>query len=139
MKAPLRSIFAKVAVCALLIAMTATAKAQIGWKVTPGAKAGIVIVLVAVGVGAGIGISYAVRHGHSLNGCAASGSDGLQLENKGDGQMYVLTGEVAAIKSGDRVRVSGKKGKKNGAMPSDFLVKKLNKDFGPCKISPTAP
>jgi len=121
-------------VCASLVASTATAKAQIGYKVTNGDKAGIAAVLAAVGVGAGIGIYYAVHHGHSLNGCAVSGSDGLQLQNRGDGQTYALAGEVSAIEPGDRVRVSGKKQKKGSGGPQHFVVEKLSKDYGACKV-----
>lgn len=139
MTAQHRRILTKVAVCALLVASTATTKAQVGYQVTKGDKAAIVAVLVAVGVGAGIGIYYAIHHGNSLDGCAVSGPDGLQLQNKGDGQIYALAGEVAAIKPGDRVRVAGKKQKKNGGGAQLFLVEKISKDYGVCKVQSAAP
>jgi hypothetical protein len=139
MKIPHRSVFANVAVCALLMAAAVTAKAQFGYKVTNGAKAGIVAVLVAVGVGAGIGIYYAVHHGHALNGCAVSGSSGLELQSSGNQQTYALVGEVAGIKSGDRVRVSGKKAKNAGGGAQQFVVEKLTGDYGACKVQSPAP
>lgn len=119
----------------MLIALTATAKAQIG-SVSKGDAAWIGVAVGAIGAGIGIGIYYAFHHGHSLNGCAVSDSDGLQLQNRGDGQTYALTGEVAAIKPGDRVRVSGKKAKKNGDAAQHFVVEKLSKDYGACKVQP---
>lgn len=135
MKTPHQSIIANVAVCVLLIAATTTAKAQFGYKVTNGTKAGIVAVLVAVGVGAGIGIYFAVHHGHSLNGCAVSGAGGLELQSSGNQQTYALVGEVAGIKPGDHVRVSGKKTKNTGG-PQQFVVEKLTKDYGACTAAP---
>ena len=134
MAAKLRSFLCRAMVCASLVASTATVNAQIGYKITNGDKAGIAAVLAAVGVGAGIGIYCAVHHGNSLNGCAVSGSDGLELQNRGDQQTYALVGEVAGIKPGDRVRVSGKKEKKDVGDAQPFVVEKLTKDYGPCKV-----
>lgn len=139
MKALHRSIIVRVAVCALLMAATTTAKAQFGYKISNGTKAGVVAVLVAVGVGAGIGIYFAVHHGHSLNGCAVSSASGLELQNHGDQQTYALVGEVAGIKPGDRVRVSGKKEKKSGGGAQQFVVEKLTRDYGACTVQSPAP
>ena len=128
-----RSILAMAAVCALLVSTADTAKAQIGVTRTQADWIGVGIA--AIGAGIGIGVFYAVHHGHSINGCASSGPNGLELQNRGDRQTYALIGQVADIKPGDRVRVSGKKEKKDGA-PQQFLVEKLNRDFGPCKAQP---
>jgi hypothetical protein len=54
-------------------------------------------------------------------------------------QSYVLVGEVAGIKPGDRVRVSGKREKKNAGGPQQFLVEKLTKDYGVCTVVPATP
>ena len=125
----------------MLVAATAPATAQSNTPiggVTKSDAAWIVVAVAAVGAGIGIGIYYAVRHGNSLNGCVVSGSDGPQLQNRGDGQTYSLTGEVAAIKPGDRVRVSGKKQKKNDGGAQHFAVEKLTKDYGPCEAQLSA-
>lgn len=42
-------------------------------------------------------------------------------------------GDVAGIKPGSRVRVSGKKEKSSGT--AQFLVEKVSKDFGACSVS----
>ncbi len=129
--------FAKIAVCFLLATSSVMAKAQIGVSKT---QAGWIIVgIAASGAAIGIGVYYAVHHGHSLRGCAVSGADGLQLENQGDGQTYALVGLVAAIKPGERVRVSGKKEKKKGSATQQFLVEKLSRDYGPCALASAAP
>ena len=135
-----RSVLAKVAVCALFVAATAPSTAQSSTPiggVTHSDAVWIGVAVAAIGVGVGIGIYYAVHHGHSLSGCAVSASDGLQLQNRGDGQTYTLSGEVAGIKPGDRVRVSGKKAKNTGG-PQQFVVEKLTKDYGVCTVQSPA-
>jgi hypothetical protein len=134
MKTGLRTFLAKVAVCALIVTATATAKGQFGYKVTKGTEAGVIAVLVGVGVGVGVGIYFAVHHGHALTGCAVSGSNGLQLQS--DQQTYALIGNVAAIKPGDRVRVAGKKEKTNAGGSEQFLVERVAKDYGVCTVVP---
>jgi len=136
------SILGKIALCALLATATLAARAQSG-ECCIGVNKGQAHAIEAgvVGGGAalvGIVIYFAVRHGHSLRGCAVTGPNGLQLRNQGDEQTYTLTGKVAAIKPGDRVRVSGRKGKKSAGVPRDFLVAKLTKDYGACQELPAA-
>jgi hypothetical protein len=127
-----RNILAMVAACALLVTATDTAKAQIG--VTKSQADWIVVGIASIGAGIGLGIYFAVRpHGHSLTGCAGSGPDGPELASENDQQTYALTGELAGVKSGERIRVSGKKGRKSAGARGQFLVEKLNRDFGPCK------
>ena len=138
MKTGHRTIIAKVAICALLVtAAAAPAAAQFQGDSLGISKSDTVwigVAVAAIGAGIGIGIYYAVRHNHNLTGCAVSGANGLRLQNEGDQQSYALIGEVAGIKSGDRVRVSGKKGKNNAGAPRQFLVEKLGKDYGACKV-----
>jgi hypothetical protein len=130
-----RNILAMVAACALLVTATDTAKAQIG--VTNSQARWVAVGIAAIGAGIGLGIYFAVRpHRHSLTGCAGSGPDGPELVSENDQQVYALAGEIAGIKSGERIRVSGNKEKKSaGALPQ-FRVEKLNKDFGACKAQP---
>jgi hypothetical protein len=138
MKAGQRTFVTEVAICALLMAAAAKpAKAQTGLSGLGPSKSDVVwvgVAIAAVGAGIGIGIYYAARHNHSLTGCAVSGASGLQLQSESDQQSYALIGEVAGIKSGDRVRVSGKKGKSKAGAPRQFLVEKLGKDYGACKV-----
>jgi len=123
-------ILAKAVVCALLVtAATTPAVASIP---TQSDAVWIGIAVGAIGAGIGIGIYYAVHHNHHLTGCAVSGANGLELENKGDQQRYLLVGAVNAIKPGERIRVSGKRVKKMAGPTPQFLVEQLSKDFGPC-------
>ena len=140
MKARHCSTFAKFAVCALLLTTALTAKSQI---VAEGpcigaCKSEVVGILAGIAVGSaalGIGVYYALHHGHSLTGCAVSGANGFELQGKGDQPTYALTGDVAAIKPGNRVRVSGKKEKQSASGPQQFLVEKLAKDYGSCTVA----
>jgi hypothetical protein len=75
---------------------------------------------------------------HSLQGCVSSAPNSLLLLNEGDRQTYDLVGDTTPVKAGQRVKVSGKK-KKDTSGKRYFLVGKLSKNYGACKVSPTAP
>jgi hypothetical protein len=136
MSSRFRSFVCRVAICALL-PTTATVPAQVPTQIGPISHSDAVwigVAVAAIGAGIGIGVYYAFHHGHSLNGCAVTGSDGLQLQNRGDGQTYSLSGEIAAIKPGERVRVKGKKVKNSSGATQHFVVENLSKDYGACSV-----
>lgn len=97
-----------------------------------------IVAAVAVGVAIGVGVYFLVRRPSSITGCTVSGSNGLTLQNENDLQTYNLTGDIGSIKTGERIKLSGKK-KKEPSGKQDFFVEKLSKDFGACKISPATP
>jgi len=101
----------------------------------------VVVVLPVVIVGGGITflIYHDVHQSHLIRGCAVSGQGGLQLQNEGDKQTFMLTGLTPDIKPGDRVRLKGKKSKKDSSGNRSFLVEELVKDYGPCKAAPATP
>ncbi len=137
MKPGHRKILAKVTICALLMTTTVTATAQSSTPIGGVTKADAVwigVAVAAIGAGVGVGVYYAFHHGHSLNGCVVSSAGGLELRNRGDQQTYALVGEIGGITAGDRVRVSGKKEQKNSGGPQQFLVEKLSRDYGVCKV-----
>ena len=127
-----RRIFAKAAICAIIVA--AAAKPADASIPTQSDIVWMGVAIGAIGAGIGIGIYAAVHHGHQLTGCAVSGANGLQLRSEGDQQSYALTGDLAGIKSGDRVHVSGKKEKSKAGVPRQFIVEKFMKDYGACKV-----
>jgi hypothetical protein len=71
----------------------------------------------------------------SLHGCVSSGPNTLLLLNEGDRQTYDLVGDTTPVKAGQRIKVSGKK-KKDTSGKRYFLVEKLTKAYGVCKVSP---
>jgi hypothetical protein len=100
----------------------------------------IIIAAIAIGAALGVGIYFIVRLPPSISGCATSSPDGFSLQNERDQQTYTLIGDTSEIKAGDRVKVSGKKKrKKDPSGKRDFLVEKLKKDYGACKVSPATP
>jgi hypothetical protein len=132
-----RSILPVLLLCALCLATTKTASADVG-NVGDAKATGVIFAIVGVGALIGVGIYYAIHHGHSLRGCASSQSDGIQILNEGDRQSYLLGGDVNGIKSGDRIRVSGDK-QKNGGSGRQFFVKKLSKNYGSCSVPASTP
>jgi hypothetical protein len=98
---------------------------------------GIAVGIVAAGAAIGVGIYFAVKHSHSMTGCALSTTDGMTLTTESDKQTYALIGDVAGIKPGNRIRVSGKKSKEKSGSTSQFLVEKVSKDFGRCDGGPS--
>jgi hypothetical protein len=97
---------------------------------------GALVGIAAVGAGIGIGIYFAVKHNHTVTGCAVSTAGGMTLTTESDKHTYSLTGDVAGIKAGNRVRVSGKKAKDKSSGGSQFFVEKVSKDFGACSVAP---
>lgn len=87
----------------------------------------------------GIGVYFLVRKTPSRTGCAALDRNVLELRNEGDQQTYMLIGDTADIKAGDRVRVKGKNRPKDASGKRSFLVEKLAKDYGPCKVASATP
>ena len=132
-----RIILTNLAMCALLLpaphlAGAGTVRGHANNSIPTKGQADLIVAGIAViGAAIGIGIYVAIRHGSTITGCAASGPDGLVLENEGDHQTYTLMGDVGAVKAGERVRVSGKKKKAHDATHR-FLVDKVKRDFGAC-------
>jgi hypothetical protein len=139
MKGRERKLSAILALCALLVPAGRAVLAQRPANQTIGATHGQIEGAIAgiAGAGALIGIlAYvAVKHNPGVIGCARSGPDGMTLTSESDKQTYTLVGDVAGIKPGNRVRVSGKKGKKKSAGTRELLVEKVSKDFGPCEVA----
>jgi hypothetical protein len=119
-------------ICVLCQAATKTSRAGIAGA-SDGKTAGVIIALVGVGALIGVGVYFAVHHGHTLTGCASPGPGGMQMVNEGDQRTYALEGDVNGIKTGNRVRLSGNKKKADKA----FIVTRLSKDYGPCKVAVT--
>ena len=102
--------------------------------------------IAAVLVGTAVGVTYAVKHhNHTLQGCLYTDAGGTKLRTS-DAKVYILKGDAASIKVGEKVQFHGsreKKAKGDSTADQVFLVEKLNKDYGPCSAngttSPTPP
>ena len=100
---------------------------------------GVLVGAAAVGAAIVIGIYFIAREPRSITECVAPGPGGLTIQNEGDKQTFSLIGDTASLKAGDRIKVSGKRKKQDASGNRSFLVEKLSKDYGPCKVSPATP
>lgn len=137
MKKGLSNALPKLAVWALLLITALTARSQVVAEspcigVCKNEVVGILAGIAGGSAAIGIGVYIAFHHGRSIAGCTVAGANGLQLQSKGNQQTYALIGAVAAVKPGDRIRVSGKKEKQKTGDPQQFLVERLTRDYGPC-------
>ena len=142
MKQMTRKLSAVVVVCALLASAErivlaqkpADRQSQWVFGASNGQVVGMALGAAAAGALIGVGIHYAVKHGHTVTGCAHSGPDGMSLTSESDKQTYMLAGATAEIKDGERVRLSGTKEKVSSGR-RQFLVEKVSKDFGRCEVA----
>ena len=78
-------------------------------------------------------VVYAVVHSkHTIEGCSVAGAGGMTLRESGGQQIWELAGDTASIKRGERIRLSGRRGKKPNSGDREFTVNRLVKDKGPC-------
>jgi hypothetical protein len=146
MKRTLQKPSAVLALCILLAPTDRSILAQpprarpssIAYGASDGKVIGIAVGILAAGVLIGVGAYFALRHNQRVTGCARSGPDGMTLTSDSDKQSYSLIGDVAKIKDGTRVRVSGKRRKEKSSPTPKFLVEKVSRDFGPCEVAAAA-
>ena len=69
----------------------------------------------------------------TLTGCANSGENAMTIRDEKDKRVYMLSGNTAGIKPGDRMTLQGKKIKPNGSNTLTWETKKITKDFGACQ------
>ncbi len=88
----------------------------------------------------GLGVYAVVQQAHTVKGCVSDSPDGLLLHTQ-DGKTFVLLGNTTNIKADTKIKVTGKKRKKISGITDQpsFVVEKLDKVYGPCSVSPTAP
>ena len=92
----------------------------------------VIVAIVVVSVGVTVGIVLLVKRAPTVTGCAADGTDGLELQTE-DKQTYRLMGDIAGIHAGDRVHVKGRKRKDKGQLT--FLVEHTPKVLGSCQVA----
>jgi hypothetical protein len=93
---------------------------------------GIVAVSAALVVGTILIIHYSKKR--SITGCVASGENGMTLADEKDKQIYALSGDTVGVKSGDRMRLRGKKVKPKGSDKTlVWETKDVSRDFGLCQ------
>jgi len=107
------------------------------FKIGPASGANeLAISIAVVGSASDAGTYLALHRDHNLTGCATSTSNGPELLRQGHKHPYALVGDLADIKFGDRIRVSGREEKEDAGGARQFLVEKVTKDLGACAARP---
>jgi hypothetical protein len=98
---------------------------------------GVGVAAVAVVVIGTVTLVHVHNSHHTIKGCVVAGPNGVQIRSDNGGKTYTLAGSTN-VKVGDLVKVHGDKVKKVKGSTDDetFTVEKLNKDYGPCKVTP---
>jgi uncharacterized membrane protein YbjE (DUF340 family) len=121
---------------ALCVALSTSAEAQTEQKGNldfTGYKVAIAVAVAAVVVVAVVLIHRSSKK-QAIAGCVNSGENGMSMTDEKDKRIYVLSGNVAGIKPGDRIALQGKKVKPKG---NDKIVvwevSRVTKDSGVCQ------
>lgn len=126
----MKSAYRLVLTLTLLTFFSRTSGAQTGFG---GIPSGAQVAGATVGVAAvAVLVLYVALHKPSITGCVQSADGTISLMDKQNNLKYTLVNTNAEIKSGERVKISGKK-KKNKDGHLSFRVKKVKKDYGPCE------
>jgi hypothetical protein len=101
-------------------------------------EVGSVVGLAAIVAGTTVVLVEVEKSHHTLKGCVTGGRNSFELTTQGDDKIYALSGATAGLRVGDVVKVHGSKHKarKGGSGPRDFVVEKINRDYGPCNAAP---
>jgi hypothetical protein len=98
-----------------------------------GAAVGVVAVVV---IGTVVLVEVHNSH-HIVKGCVLAGPSGLQVQDMNNTHLYNVTGVTTGVKIGDVVRLHGNKQKKvKGEPDQGFVIQKIDKDYGACKVTP---
>jgi hypothetical protein len=92
--------------------------------------AGIIVAGVAVGVLVTFLVIHYRHKSSSITGCVISGPNGTSLTDENDKRTYALSGNTAAVKPGERIRLEGQKDR-SGTL--SFDVQRVGKVFGACR------
>lgn len=129
-----KSLWRGVLIVVLCAALATPARAQTGGKiVSNGTIAGVIVgVAAAVAVVIILAVHYSKKR--AITGCVTSAGSGMTITDEKDKQIYSLSGDTPGIKSGDRMKLQGKKVKSKGDDKTlVWEAKAVSKDFGVCQ------
>jgi hypothetical protein len=78
------------------------------------------------------GFDWTTRLKAYITGCTQTADGASSLTDDESGRSYTLIGESSELKTGERVKLRGKK-KKDKQGKLSFRVSKIKKDYGPCQ------
>lgn len=128
----------------VLIAVLSVALAMPSWADKPRlaptnigpSKGTAVAILIGIGVAAVavvVVVVVLVKHHkpQKVTGCVSSGANGMSVTDEKDKQNYLLSGNTAGVKAGDRITLEGKR--EHTGQTHVFEAHRVAKDFGACQ------
>jgi hypothetical protein len=101
-----------------------------------GAVVGIIVGVVAA-VAAVVIITVVVIHhsakARTITGCVVAVPNGFTVNNERDNRVYALSGDIAGVKAGERMRLQGHKIDSSAGNPLGWQVSQIQKDYGACQ------
>jgi hypothetical protein len=96
------------------------------------------IVGAVVGVAAAVAVvAIVVIHETSkkrtITGCVKPAQNGMIVNDEKDKLVYILSGDTAGVKPGERMALQGKKIKPNAGNPLGWEITKIRTDYGVCQ------
>lgn len=140
MRAGFRRALVVVLICLFASVLCRPAKAQVSSRdaIADEVKEDITAAVIVIAVVIGATLYFVLRQPR-FTGCVVQTADGLELTSEGGSQTYLLSGDTTGFKVGERIKITGKKQKKNASGPRPLLVTSLKKDYGVCKVPPLNP
>jgi hypothetical protein len=95
----------------------------------------IIVAVVAVAAAVVVVTVLVVKQakGRTITGCVNSGASGMTVTDEKDKRVYVLSGDTAGVKPGERMSFAGRKIKANSGATLVWETKKVSKDLGSCQ------
>jgi hypothetical protein len=128
------SLWRGVLIVVLCAALATPARAQTGGKIVSNGTIAGVIVGVAAAMAVVIILTVHYSKKRAITGCVTSAGSGMTITDEKDRQIYSLSGDTQGIKSGDRMKLQGKKVKSKGDDKTlVWEAKAVSKDSGVCQ------
>lgn len=126
-----KSLWRLAVICVLCLALATEARAD-SLKTTGDL---IVVAIVAVTAAVVVVTVLVIKQakGRTITGCVNSGDSGMLVTNEKDKHLYVLAGNTAGVKQGQRMTLAGKRIKSNSGTTLVWETKRISKDFGACR------
>ena len=95
----------------------------------------IIVAVVAVAAAIVVVTVLVVKQakGRTITGCVNSGASGMLVTDEKDKRVYVLSGDTAGVKPGERMSLTGRKIKADSGATLVWQTKKVSKDLGSCQ------
>jgi hypothetical protein len=125
----------------LFLCVPAGAQAPVGTIPPPPHFGGVSngeIIGIVVGVVAPVVIVAIVWFHHSsksrtITGCVVAAQNSLTVANEKDQRVYALSGNIAGVNPGERMRLQGHKIDPSSGSPLGWEVSQIQKDYGACQ------